>query len=387
MTRLPRPEEIYLDHAATTPLDPRVKSAMDSYLEGGPGNPHARDNRAGWRAAEVLDQARRSVATLIGARPECLVFTSGATEADNLAILGLAAAMEDQAGPHHALYSAIEHPAVRGPIEALGRRGWQVEEIPVSPEGLVDPVEVARRIGPVTRLVSVMAANNEIGTLQPLAEIGALCRARGAVFHSDAAQAAGKVSLDVGEIGCGLMSLSAHKLYGPAGIGALFIAPGVTLAPLLHGGAQERGLRPGTVPVALAVGFAAAAEVARREMAREAQRLTAYCDRFLRRLRRARPDLKVNGTLEARLPGYLNLRFPGIQAEDLLATVPELMLATGAACASGGAGPSPVLRALGLSAEEVAESIRISLGRFTTEAELDVVLERLTAAIARLESA
>jgi cysteine desulfurase len=359
---------------------------MDDYLESGAGNPHARENRTGWRAAEALDHARRSVAALIGARPECLVFTSGATEADNLAILGLAAAFGDRPGSHHALFSAIEHPAVRGPMDQLRRRGWEVEEIPVSPAGLVDPSEIARRIQPATRLVSVMAANNEIGTRQPLTEIGALCRSRGAVLHSDAAQAAGKVPLDVGETGCGLMSLSAHKLYGPAGIGALFIAPGVTLAPVLHGGAQERGLRPGTVPVMLAVGFATAAEIAQREMAEEAQRLEAYRGRLLQGLRRVCPSLVVNGTLEARLPGNLNLRFPGLPAEDLLAAAPDLMLSSGSACASGRQEPSSVLRALGLTAEEAAASIRISLGRFTTEAEIDVALERLTAAIASLDA-
>ncbi len=384
MTGSPPPEEIYLDNAATTPLDPRVKAAMDDYLKSGAGNPHARENRAGWRAAEALDRARRSVADLIKARPECLVFTSGATEADNVAILGLAAARRDRPGPHHALYSAIEHPAVRGPMNELRRRCWEVEEIPVSPAGLVDPAQIEDRIGPETRLVSVMAANNEIGTLQPLAEIGALCQSRGIAFHSDAAQAAGKVPLDVGEIGCGLMSLSAHKLYGPAGIGALFIAPDVALAPVLHGGAQERGLRPGTVPVMLAVGFATAAKVARREMSGEARRLEAFRDRLLQGLQRICPGLVVNGTLEARLPGNLNLRFPSLQAEALLAEVPELVLSTGSACASGEPGPSLVLRALGLTAEEAAGSIRISLGRFTTEAEIEVALERLTAAIARL---
>jgi cysteine desulfurase len=198
--------EVYLDHGATAPLDPRVKAAMDAYLASGAGNPHSSENRAGWRAAEALDRARRSVAGLIGAQPECIVFTSGATEADNLAILGLAAALEDQSTPHHALYSAIEHPAVRAPMGVLRARGWRVEEVPVRPDGLVDPSEVERRIGPATRLVSVMAANNEIGTLQPLAEIAAICRSRGAIFHSDAAQCAGKLPLDVGEVGCDLMS-------------------------------------------------------------------------------------------------------------------------------------------------------------------------------------
>ncbi len=376
---------IYMDCHATTPVDPGVLEAMLPFLREHFGNAASRTHSFGWVAEEAVDRARVQVAELLGGEAREVVFTCGATESIFLGLCGAARARREHGA--HVITTAIEHKAVLGSCAWLETQGFEVTTVGVDRRGIVDPDEIRAALRPDTVLVAVMAANNEIGTLQPLAEIGALCRARGAVFHSDAAQAAGKVSLDVGEIGCGLMSLSAHKLYGPAGIGALFIAPGVTLAPLLHGGAQERGLRPGTVPVALAVGFAAAAEVARREMAREAQRLTAYCDRFLRRLRRARPDLKVNGTLEARLPGYLNLRFPGIQAEDLLATVPELMLATGAACASGGAGPSPVLRALGLSAEEVAESIRISLGRFTTEAELDVVLERLTAAIARLESA
>ena len=386
MTGASQPAEVYLDHGATAPLDSRVKAAMDAYLASGGGNPHSSENRAGWRAAEALDQARRSVAGLIGAQPECIVFTSGATEADNLAILGLAAALDDRSTPHHALYSAIEHPAVRAPMGVLGTRGWRVEEVPVRPDGLVDPSEVERRIGPATRLVSVMAANNEIGTLQPLTEIAAICRSRGALFHSDAAQCAGKLPLEVGEIGCDLMSISAHKFHGPTGIGALFIAPGVLLAPIVHGGAQERGLRAGSVPVVLAVGFAAAAEIAQRELEREARRLAEYRDRFLQGLRRADPGLVVNGTLEARLPGNLNVCLPGLQAEALLAEVPGLILSTGAACASGRQEPSPVLRALGLSPEDIAASLRIGLGRFTTAAEVEFAVARLTSAIARLKN-
>lgn len=345
---------------------------MDSFLEGGPGNPHSVSHALGWRAREAVDEARRQVASLIGARPEEIVFTSGATEANNLAIHG---AVEGRQG--EVLCSAIEHPSVLEPARYLANRGFQCGSIPVSAEGLVDSAALAERLTGNTLLVAVMAANNEVGTLQPVAEIGRLCRARGILFHCDAAQAAGKIPLDVAEIGCDFMSLSAHKLYGPMGIGALYARPGAVLSPLMQGGAQERGLRPGTVPAPLAVGFGEAARLAAAEMEEEAARLCILRDRLLEKLKAALPGLQVNGSLEHRLAGNLNLWAEGADAEDWLLNCPGLALSTGSACASGRQAPSEVLQALGLSVEAAAGSIRIGLGRFTTEADIDQAAEEL----------
>lgn len=366
------PSPIFLDHNATTPLDPRVKEAMDSFLEGGPGNPHSVSHALGWRAREAVDEARRQVAGLIGARPEEIIFTSGATEANNLAVQG---AVEGHQG--EVLCSAIEHPSVLEPVRHLASRGFRCGTIPVSAEGLVDPAALAERRTGDTLLVAVMAANNEIGTLQPVAEIGRLCRARGIQFHCDAAQAAGKTPLDVAGIGCDFMSLSAHKLYGPMGIGALYIRQGTQLSPLMQGGAQERALRPGTVPAPLAVGFGEAARLAAAEMEDEAARLRGLRDRLLEKLRAALPGLQVNGSLEHRLAGNLNLRIEGADAEDWLLNCPGLALSTGSACASGRQAPSETLQALGLSVEEAAASIRIGLGRFTTKEEIERAAEEL----------
>lgn len=374
--------EVYLDHNATTPIDPRVKAAIDACLDGGVGNPHSSSHKAGWRAREAVDRARRQVAALIGAKAEQIVFTSGSTEANNLAIWGAAAACErGHGGPGQLLYSAIEHPSVREPCIGLAGRGWEVEEVPVRPDGILEPEELARRMTSRTRIVAVMAANHEIGTRQPIETVASLCKARNVILHCDATQAVAKVPLHAEAVGQGLVSLSAHKFYGPMGIGALYIAPGVRLVPMLQGGAQERGLRPGTVPVGLAVGFGRAAEIAATDLTREADRLASWRDRLLSGLRAVRPDLVVNGALSQRLPGNLNCRFPGMDAERLLLAVPELQISTGAACASGRQEPSSVLRALGLTPAEIAASVRICLGRFTTEADLEFALERLSAAL------
>ena len=378
------PREVYLDHNATTPLDPRVKRAMGDYLKSGGANPHSSGHKAGWRAAEAVDRARRQVAALLNVRAENIVFTSGATEANNLGILGRALAAErEYGGPGHLLCSAIEHPSVCEVCHHLTARGWALEVVPVDRGGLLDPLEVARRLRPETRIVAVMAANHEIGTLQPVQTIAELCSSAGVVYHCDATQAAGKAPLDAGAPGIGLLSLSAHKIYGPMGIGALYIEGRTRIAPLLHGGNQERGLRPGTVPVPLAVGFGAAADLCRKEMVAEAERLKGLRDALLQGLGRLCPDLTVNGVLEPRLAGNLNIHFPGVAAEDLLLRFPDLHLSTGAACATGRPEPSPVLRALGLTPQEIAASIRIGLGRFTTQDDVEFTLERLSAGLSR----
>jgi cysteine desulfurase len=372
---------VYLDHHATTPLDPRVLDAMLPYLTERFGNPHSAQHAYGWAADEAVERARAEVAVLIGARPEEIVFTSGATEANNLAIRGVAAHAGDRRG---VLTCATEHPCVLETCRALRRDGFEVSELPVRPDGLIDRDHMRAALRPDTALVSIMTANHEIGVLQPLAEIAALCRERGALLHTDAAQAAGRVPLDVASLGVDLMSLSAHKLYGPKGIGALYVRRGVRIAPLFAGGGQERGLRPGTLPTSLCVGFGKACGLAQEELAAEAGRVHALRDRLQDRLRARLPDIRLNGAAEPRLPNNLNLCLPGVDAEDLLAELPELALATGAACASATQEPSPVLRALALSDEEIQGSIRIGLGRTTTVAAVEFALDRLVAAARRL---
>ena len=372
---------VYLDHHATTPLDPQVLDAMLPYFTERFGNPHSAQHAYGWAAEAAVEQARTEIAGLIGALPEELVFTSGATEANNLAIRGVAA----RAGARrHVVTCAIEHPCVLETCRALRGAGFEITELPVQPDGLLDLDRLSEALRPETALVSIQTANHEIGVLQPIAEIAELCRARGVVLHNDAAQAAGEIALDVAALGVDLMSLSAHKLYGPKGIGALYVRRGLSIAPLFAGGAQERGLRPGTLPTPLCVGFGKACALAQEELAAEAARVRALRDRLYEGLRRAVPDVRLNGAAEPRLPNNLNLCLPGIDAEDLLADLPELALSTGAACASATQEPSAVLRALGLSDEDIQGSLRIGLGRTTTAKEVEFVLDRLIAAVRRL---
>ena len=373
---------VYLDHHATTPLDPRVLDAMLPYFTERFGNPHSAQHAYGWAAAQAVDAARAQVAALIGALPEEIVFTSGATEANNLAIRGVV-----RAGDRRRFVTCMtEHPCVLETCRALRREGVEVTELPVAPDGLIDLDALRTALRPDTTLVSIMTANHEIGVLQPLAEIAVLCRERGVLLHTDAAQAGGHMLLDVAALSVDLMSLSAHKLYGPKGIGALYVRRGVRVAPLFAGGGQERGLRPGTLPTALCVGFGRACALARAELEIEAARIRALRDRLYDGLRQALPEIRLNGAAAPRLPNNLNVCLPGVDAEDLLAELPELALATGAACASATQEPSPVLRALGLSDEDIQGSIRIGLGRTTTASEVEFAIEHLVAAARRLRS-
>ncbi len=362
-----RDAPIYLDYQATTPLDPRVLDAMLPFYRERFGNPHSATHAYGWQAEEAVEAARRHVARLIGAKPAEIIFTSGATEANNLAIKGFVRTGQ------HIVTVATEHECVLASAEAVERTGARVTYLPVKSDGLLDPERVASALTTDTVLVSVMAVNNDVGVIQNIAAIARMCHTRGIAFHSDAAQAAGKIALDVAAQGVDLMSLSAHKLYGPMGIGALYVRTGISgrLQPLVHGGGQERGLRPGTLPVALVVGFGEACRIALSEFEGEAARLLVMRDRLLDQLRAAAPDMVVNGSLTQRIPGNLNIAFPGIEAEALIARLPELALATGSACSSAVNEPSHVLTALGLSPELAAGSLRIGFGRFTTEAELD----------------
>ena len=377
---------VYLDHHATTPVDPRVLNAMLPFFGLNFGNAASRAHSFGWAAEKAVEHARKRVAHLAGAQPREIVFTSGATESNNLAIKGAA---EANPARSHFITVATEHRAVLDPLRHLERQGSRVTVLAPRPDGLLDLDQLRRAILPETLLVSVMYANNEIGVLQPVAEIGAICRERGVLFHCDAAQAFGKVAIDVNSLKIDLMSASAHKLYGPKGIGFLFVrrsAPRFQLAAQMDGGGHENGLRSGTLNVPAIVGFGEACAVCAREMPEEAARLAAWRDRLLERLTAALDGVAVNGSLAHRLPGNLNLSFAGVDAEPLLMALPDIALSTGSACASGTPEPSHVLRALGVSEELARSSIRIGLGRTNTEEELDHAAHRLIESVRKLRT-
>ncbi|HUC09965.1 MAG TPA: aminotransferase class V-fold PLP-dependent enzyme [Stellaceae bacterium] len=383
---------IYLDNQATTRLDPRVLEAMLPYFTEHFGNPHSTSHVYGHTAAAAVERARSAIAALINADPREIVFTSGATEANNLAIKGAArfARAHPEAGRlrDHIVTLTTEHKCVLESCAQLAGEGFAVSYVPVEPSGLVrlDKLEAALRDR--TLLVSVLAAHNEIGVIQPLAEIGALCRARGVLFHTDAAQAAGKIPLDVEAMRIDLLSISGHKLYGPKGVGVLYVRrrPRVRLLPLIDGGGQERGLRSGTLPTPLCVGLGHAAAIAADEMADEAARLRQLRDRLQHALARRVPGLGLNGDAEHRLPGNLNLSFPGIEAPSLIDACPSVAISTGSACTSATVEPSYVLRALGLPDAVANSAIRIGLGRFNTAAEVDFAVDALAAAAVRLKA-
>ncbi len=379
---------IYLDHHATTPLDPRVLEAMLPFFREKFGNAASKSHSFGWEAEDAVEAARAQVAALIGAEPKEIVFTSGATEADNLAVKGVCEAYAEKG--NHVVTSAIEHNAVLDPCRALGRRGVEVTVLPVGRDGIVEPDAVARAIGPRTVLVSIMAANNEIGTLQPIAEIGRIARERGVPFHSDGAQAVGKVPLDVREAGVDLLSISAHKIHGPKGAGALFVrrgAPRVKLVAQMDGGGHERGLRSGTLPVPLIVGFGKACEIARSEMREEAGRLRRLRDRLHRGIAGRLEGVTLNGHPERRLPGNLNLAFEGVEGEGVMMAMNDVAVSSGAACTSASIEPSHVLLALGIGEEAARSSLRFGLGRFNTGAEVDAAVEAVVASVTRLREA
>jgi len=375
---------VYFDYHATTPVDPRVLAQMLPWFTEQFGNPHSVDHAYGWSAEEAVEAARGEVAALIEADPREIIFTSGATEANNLAIRGLAPALA-AAGRTQIIASPLEHPCVMACLEALVADGFSVHFLKVGSAGVVNPAEVARRIGPATGLVTVMAANHEIGTVQPIDEIGRLTRAAGALFHVDAAQAAGKIPLAMAEID--LMTLSAHKLYGPKGIGALALRRTVRplMKPLMLGGGQEQGLRSGTVPVPLAVGFGAAAALAMAERGGEAVRLAQLRDRLLDRLRAAGLDLHLHGDPARRLTGNINFRIGMLDAEAIIQHVRDrVALSTGAACASAERTPSAVLRAIGLTEPQALGALRIGLGRGTTEGDIELAAAALIEACREL---
>jgi cysteine desulfurase len=366
---------IYLDHHATTPLDPRVLEAMLPFYREEYGNPASVSHAYGWTAAAAVDDARERIAGLLGARTSSIVFTSGATEANNLAIQGVARARRSRRD--HLVSVATEHPAVLDVCRALADEGFDFSLVPVGADGLTEVAELAAALTDRTALVSVMAANNEIGVLQPVREIAAVCAERGVVFHTDAAQAAGKIRLTVDELGVDLLSISAHKFYGPKGIGALYVRPRTRLSPIVHGGGHERGLRSGTLPVALIVGMARALELASEEAEAEAVRLLALRERLLACLVRELEHVRLNGHASRRLPGNLNVTFRGVDGDRLLLALTDVAVSSGSACSTAKPEPSHVLLALGLSKTEAGSSIRIGLGRPTTQGDVDRAAERI----------
>lgn len=369
---------------ATTPLDPRVLDAMLPFMTEQYGNPHSRTHLYGWEAEDAVESARAQVAALIGANPKEVVFTSGATESNNMAVKGVAGFSRDK--KRHVITTQTDHKCVLDSCRHLQARGFDVTYLPVQPNGLVSMDALAAAIRPDTALVSVMAVNNEIGVVQPLAEIGALCRARKVFFHTDAAQAVGKVALDVDAMNIDLLSVSGHKLYGPKGIGALYVRrrPRVRLEPQMSGGGQERGLRSGTVPTFLAVGLGAACEVAGREMARDGAHVRALADRLRHGVTSRLEGVQLNGDEEARYWGNVNLSFAYVEGESLLMGLKDVAVSSGSACTSASLEPSYVLRALGVDEEMAHTSIRFGLGRFTTAAEVDRAVALTVAHVTKL---
>ena len=378
MSRAP----VYLDYHATTPVDPRVLEAMLPYFTESFGNPASSGHQWGWKAQDAVEKARREVAQLIGASTREVIFTSGATESNNFAIRGAAEAAP--ADRRHIAVSAVEHKSVLQAADRLGRDGWKVTRLPVRGDGLLD-VDAARElVTPDTTLVSVMAANNEIGVIQPTAEISAIAHAAGALLHVDAAQAVGKIPVDVEALGVDLLSLTGHKMYGPKGCGALFIRKRAELAPLICGGGQERGLRSGTLNVPGIVGLGAACALCAAEMDEEADRLGRLRDRLLEGLRAGLDGVSVNGSLDRRLPHNLHVSFAGIDGAALVIGIGDVAVSTGSACSSGSEAPSHVLQALGDRAPTGA-SIRFGLGRMTTDHEIDYAIEKFTTVIRHLQ--
>lgn len=376
---------IYLDYHATTPVDPRVLEEMLPYFTERFGNAASRQHGFGWEAQEAVDAARARIASLINASAGEIVFTSGATESNNLAIKGCARAMRDRGD--HVITVATEHKSVLDSCRKLEQEGWKLTVLGVSPEGFVDLDALRRSLTDQTVLVSVMAANNEIGVLQPLAEIAAIVKSTGALLHTDAAQAAGKVPLDVEALGVDLMSLTAHKCYGPKGSGALYVRrrrPRLQLECLIDGGGHENGLRSGTLNVPGIVGLGAALEICRREMREEGARLAALRDRLLDGLRGNLDGIRLNGPTTRRLPHNLHVSIEEVDGESLLMALGDLAVSTGSACSSGSQKPSHVLEAIGAVGERAGASIRFGLGRTTTADEIDQAVERVTKVVRAL---
>ncbi|XP_062101299.1 cysteine desulfurase, mitochondrial [Humulus lupulus] len=366
---------LYLDMQATSPVDPRVLDAMLPFYVSQYGNPHSRTHMYGWEADEAVETARAQVADLIGASPKEIVFTSGATECNNISVKGVMHFYKEK--KRHVITTQTEHKCVLDSCRHLQQEGFDVTYLPVGSDGLVDLEKLRSSIRPDTGLISVMAVNNEIGVIQPMEEIGQLCKEFNIPFHTDAAQALGKIPVSVDKWNVSLMSLSGHKVYGPKGVGALYMRrrPRIRVEPQMNGGGQERGIRSGTVPTPLVVGMGAACELAKKEMEYDEKRITALQDRMLNGIRAKLEGVVVNGSMDRRYAGNLNLSFAYVEGESLLMGLKEVAVSSGSACTSASLEPSYVLRALGVDEDMAHTSIRFGIGRFTTEAEIDHAVE------------
>jgi len=375
---------LYLDYQATTPTDPRVVEKMLPFFSERFGNPHSRTHHYGWDAEDVVEVARAQIAALIGASPKEIIFTSGATESNNLALQGVGRFYKDR--KNHIITCVTEHKCVLDTCRHLEQDGFDITYLPVQQNGLIELDKLAAAMTDKTLMVSIMAVNNEIGVIQPIKEIGALCREKGIFFHTDAAQAAGKIPLDVDDMNIDLMSISGHKLYGPMGIGVLYVRrrPRVRLVAMINGGGQERGMRSGTLPTPLCVGLGEACAIAQKEMGAEAERLKMLRERFHAGINERLSEVYLNGDLEHRIPGNLNLSFAYVEGEGLMMGVNDLAVSSGSACTSASLEPSYVLRALGVEEELAHTSLRIGLGRFTTEEEVDYAVEKIATEVTRL---
>jgi cysteine desulfurase len=376
---------IYLDYQATTPMDERVLSAMLPYFREKFGNAASRNHAFGWDAEKAVESARAQIAALIHAEPKEIVFTSGATESDNLAIKGVAEMYSDQG--RHIITAPTEHKAVLDTCKRLEQQGYEITTLPVDKAGLVSVDELAKAIRKDTILVTLMAANNEVGTVHPVAEIGRLCKERGVLFHTDATQAVGKLPVDVEKMGVDLLSISGHKMYGPKGVGALYVRrrnPRVRLQAQMDGGGHERGMRSGTLNVPGIVGLGKACELCGEELESEARRLTGMRDRFWKKLTTELDEIFLNGHPTQRLPGNLNVSFAYVEGEGLMMGMKDLAVSSGSACTSASLEPSYVLRALGVGEDLAHTSIRFGFGRFTTQEEIDAASDIAVAAVKRL---
>ena len=377
---------VYLDHHATTPVDPRVLEAMLPFFGECYGNAASLNHAFGWEAAEAVKTARRQIADVLYVDARTLIFTSGATEANNLALKGV---LHSAGSGKHLIVSAAEHRSVLDPAARLKRGGWEVTVLPEDEYGMVEPERVADAIQPNTVLVSVMLANNEVGTINPIAEIGRVCRERGVLLHTDAVQALGRVPVDLGSLPVDLASFSAHKLYGPKGVGALYVRrgePRIHLEPLFDGGGHERHLRSGTLPVPLIVGFGAACEITGDALSEEHARIAALRDGLWEGLRRALDGVVLNGHPERRLPGNLNVSFERVDGEALMTGLKEIAVSSGSACTTADPEPSHVLRAMGRSDALTRASLRFGLGRFNTAEEVDLAVADVARVVSRLRS-
>jgi len=376
---------IYMDYHATTPVDPRVLETMLPYFTRDFGNAASRNHAFGWAAEEAVENARKQVADLLGANPKEVIFTSGATESNNLAIKGVAEMYREKG--NHIITCVIEHKAVIDTCKKLEKQGARVTYLPVQKDGRIDLDDLRAAITDKTILITIMTANNEIGVLQPVAEIGAIAKEKGILFHTDAVQAAGKVPFDVNQVKADLVSLSAHKMYGPKGVGALFVRrrnPRVLLAEQISGGGHERGMRSGTLNVPGIVGLGKAAALCQAEMAADAVRLRGLCDRLNEKFHENLDEIYINGSMEHRLPHNLNISFAYVEGESLLMGINDVAVSSGSACTSASLEPSYVLKALGAGDDLAHSSIRFGLGRWTTEEEVDYVVDKLTNVVRRL---